>query len=40
MAFYRRHGWTQATHPSPEGKGIVVLLGPRHPARSLATLPL
>ncbi|GGT78571.1 MULTISPECIES: GNAT family N-acetyltransferase [Streptomyces] len=40
MAFYRRHGWTQATHPSPDGKGIVVFLGPRHPARSLAPLPL
>ncbi|MFF9718688.1 GNAT family N-acetyltransferase [Streptomyces sp. NPDC014603] len=40
MAFYRRRGWTQATHPSPGGKGIVVFLGPRHPARSLAPLPL
>ncbi|WBB58146.1 GNAT family N-acetyltransferase [Streptomyces sp. WMMC500] len=40
MAFYRRHGWTQATHPSTEGKGIVVFLGPRHPARSSAALPL
>ncbi|MFF8633635.1 GNAT family N-acetyltransferase [Streptomyces pilosus] len=40
MAFYRRNAWTQATHPSPDGKGIVVFLGPRHPARSLAPLPL
>lgn len=40
MAFYRRLGWTQATHPSTEGKGIVVFLGPHHPARSLAALPL
>ncbi|MET8115446.1 GNAT family N-acetyltransferase [Streptomyces prasinus] len=40
MAFYRRQGWTQVTHPSPGGKGIVVFLGPRHPARSLAPLPL
>ncbi|KEG38481.1 hypothetical protein DJ64_21120 [Streptomyces griseorubens] len=39
-AFHRRHGWTRATHPSPGGKGIVVLLGPHHPARSLAPLPL
>ncbi|MFH8562098.1 GNAT family N-acetyltransferase [Streptomyces sp. NPDC017988] len=40
MAFYRRQGWAQATHPSPDGKGIVVFLGPRHPARGLAPLPL
>ncbi len=40
MAFYRRQGWTQATHPSPDGKGIAVFLSPRHPARSLAVLPL
>jgi len=39
-AFYRRHGWIQATHPSPEGKGIAVFLGPRHPARALAAQPL
>nr|WP_286159798.1 hypothetical protein [Actinospica acidiphila] len=39
-AFHRRRGWTQATHPSPGVKGIVVLLGPHHPARSLAPLPL
>ncbi|MGW2045835.1 GNAT family N-acetyltransferase [Streptomyces sp. NPDC001858] len=39
MTFYRRQGWTQATHPSPDGKGIVVFLGPRHPARSLAPQP-
>lgn len=36
MAFYRRQGWTQATHPSPDGNGIAVFLGPRHPARALA----
>ncbi|MGW1267121.1 GNAT family N-acetyltransferase [Streptomyces sp. NPDC002491] len=40
MSFYRRRGWTQATHPSPDGKGIVVFLGPRHPARALAPQPL
>ncbi|MBM7170044.1 GNAT family N-acetyltransferase [Streptomyces sp. G44] len=40
MAFYERRDWTQATHPSPDGKGIVVFLGPRHPARGLAPLPL
>ncbi|MGW7075010.1 GNAT family N-acetyltransferase [Streptomyces sp. NPDC054866] len=36
MGFYGRQGWTQATHPSPDGKGVVVFLGPRHPARALA----
>ncbi|MGW6271725.1 GNAT family N-acetyltransferase [Streptomyces sp. NPDC055060] len=36
MRFYDRQGWTQATHPSPDGKGLVVFLGPRHPARTLA----
>ncbi|GHI02840.1 acetyltransferase [Streptomyces cellostaticus] len=40
MAFYRRQGWTQATHPSPDGQGIAVFLGPRHPARALAVQPL
>lgn len=35
MGFYDRQGWTQATYPSPDGKGVVVFLGPRHPARSL-----
>ncbi|MFI9542452.1 GNAT family N-acetyltransferase [Streptomyces sp. NPDC052016] len=40
VAFYRRQGWAQATHTSPEGRDIVVFLGPRHPARSLADLPL
>ncbi|MFI2758395.1 GNAT family N-acetyltransferase [Streptomyces echinatus] len=40
MAFYRRQGWTQATHPSPTGHGIAVFLGPRHPARTLAAQPL
>lgn len=40
MSFYHRQGWTQATHPSPDGKGIVVFLGPRHPARALAAQPL
>ncbi|MEU3345321.1 GNAT family N-acetyltransferase [Streptomyces sp. NPDC006700] len=40
MAFHRRQGWAQATHPSPGGKGIAVFLGPNHPARSLTALPL
>lgn len=40
MSFYRRRGWTQATHPSPDGKGVVVFLGPGHPARALAARPL
>ncbi|MEU3027881.1 GNAT family N-acetyltransferase [Streptomyces incarnatus] len=40
MSFYRRQGWTQATHPSPDGRGVAVFLGPRHPARSLAPQPL
>ncbi|MDX3576756.1 GNAT family N-acetyltransferase [Streptomyces sp. FL07-04A] len=40
MSFYRRQGWTQATHPCPDGKGVVVFLGPRHPGRSLAPQPL
>ncbi|MFD7874066.1 GNAT family N-acetyltransferase [Streptomyces sp. NPDC059766] len=40
LAFYRRQGWIQATHPSPGGKGIAVFLGPRHPARVLAPRPL
>ncbi|MGW6009182.1 GNAT family N-acetyltransferase [Streptomyces sp. NPDC055210] len=40
MAFYRHQGWIQATHPSPEGTGIVVFLSPRHPAKALAAQPL
>ncbi|GAA1040165.1 GNAT family N-acetyltransferase [Streptomyces murinus] len=40
MSFYRHQGWTQATHPSPAGRGVVVFLGPRHPARALAPQPL
>ncbi|MFD5799837.1 GNAT family N-acetyltransferase [Streptomyces sp. NPDC127020] len=40
LAFYRRRGWTQVTHPSPDGRGIVVLLGPHHPARFAAPPPL
>ncbi|MET8825525.1 GNAT family N-acetyltransferase [Streptomyces sp. NPDC004610] len=40
MSFYRRRGWTQATHPSPDGKGIVVFLGPDHPSRGLAARDL
>ncbi|MEU7052247.1 GNAT family N-acetyltransferase [Streptomyces eurythermus] len=40
LAFYRRQGWTQATHPSPDGHGIAVFLGPHHPARTLAAQPL
>lgn len=39
LSFYRRQGWTQATHPSPDGTGVAVFLGPRHPARSDAVLP-
>ncbi|MGV2920156.1 GNAT family N-acetyltransferase [Streptomyces alfalfae] len=35
MAFYHRQGWTQAARPSPDGKGVVVFLGPGHPARRL-----
>ncbi|MEU6463098.1 GNAT family N-acetyltransferase [Streptomyces sp. NPDC046976] len=40
MSFYRHQGWTQATHPCPDGRGVVVFLGPRHPARALAPQPL
>jgi len=40
VSFYRRHGWTQATHPSPNGQGIAVFLGPHHPSRAAAALPL
>ncbi|MFF0300502.1 GNAT family N-acetyltransferase [Streptomyces sp. NPDC004562] len=40
MSFYRSQGWTQATHPSPDGDGIAVFLGPHHPARHLAAQPL
>ncbi|MGW3728444.1 GNAT family N-acetyltransferase [Streptomyces sp. F001] len=40
VAFYRGQGWTQATHPSPQGSGIAVFLGPHHPARRSAVLPL
>ncbi|MGW7352628.1 GNAT family N-acetyltransferase [Streptomyces sp. NPDC054784] len=40
LAFYRHQGWTQATHPAPEGSGTVVFLGPHHPARHLTTPPL
>ncbi|MFC8671431.1 GNAT family N-acetyltransferase [Streptomyces griseorubiginosus] len=40
MSFYRGRGWAQATHPSPDGEGIVVFLGPRHPARALTPQPL
>ncbi|MGO4421861.1 GNAT family N-acetyltransferase [Streptomyces sp. MCAF7] len=39
VAFYRSQGWTQATHPSPQGNGIVVFLGPHHPACTAAALP-
>ncbi|PIM69643.1 GNAT family N-acetyltransferase [Streptomyces sp. JV178] len=39
VSFSRHRDWTQATRPSPDGQGIVVFLGPRHPARSLAALP-
>ncbi|WLQ38431.1 GNAT family N-acetyltransferase (plasmid) [Streptomyces castrisilvae] len=34
IGFYRRAGWVQAVHPAGDGTGIVVLLGPRHPART------
>ncbi|MEW2134331.1 GNAT family N-acetyltransferase [Streptomyces sp. NPDC005435] len=40
LSFYRHQGWQQATHPSPDGQGAVVFLGPRHPARHLAVQPL
>lgn len=40
VGFYRKIGWIQATHPSPDGNGIVVFLGPRHPDRDTVPLPL
>ncbi len=40
LAFYRSLGWTQATHPAPEGDGHAVFLGPLHPARTAAPRPL
>ncbi|MEV6122859.1 GNAT family N-acetyltransferase [Streptomyces sp. NPDC052077] len=40
VAFYHRLGWSQATHPAPEGAGHAVFLGPRHPARAAVHLPL
>ncbi|MET9109645.1 GNAT family N-acetyltransferase [Streptomyces zhihengii] len=40
IAFYRRRGWTQATHPAPGGSGIAVFLGPGHPARADVPHPL
>ncbi|MGV9699468.1 N-acetyltransferase family protein [Streptomyces sp. NPDC003470] len=39
-SFYRSQGWTQATHPSPQGGGIAVFLGPQHPARTAAAVGL
>ncbi|MFJ9469093.1 GNAT family N-acetyltransferase [Streptomyces caniferus] len=39
LRFYRRLGWRQATHPAPEGRGVAVFLGPRHPADVSAALP-
>ncbi|MFG2437248.1 GNAT family N-acetyltransferase [Streptomyces sp. NPDC048508] len=39
LSFYRRQGWAQATHPSPDGTGVAVFLGPRHPGRSGVVLP-
>ncbi|MEU1619503.1 GNAT family N-acetyltransferase [Streptomyces sp. NPDC005722] len=36
LRFYRRRGWTQATHPAEGGTGATVLLGPRHPDRAAA----
>ncbi|MFJ2090715.1 GNAT family N-acetyltransferase [Streptomyces sp. NPDC087901] len=40
LSFYRRLGWTQATHPAPGGAGHAAFLGPRHPARTTASLAL
>ncbi|MEU6346798.1 GNAT family N-acetyltransferase [Streptomyces sp. NPDC046977] len=40
LRFYRRRGWTQATHPADDSTGITVLLGPRHPDRAAAARPL
>lgn len=40
LAFYEREGWTQVTHPAPGGAGVAAFLGPRHPARTAAPLPL
>ncbi|MFJ8588987.1 GNAT family N-acetyltransferase [Streptomyces sp. NPDC093595] len=40
MAFYRRAGWAQVTHPAPGGTGHAAFLGPRHPARTAALRPL
>ncbi|MER8029971.1 GNAT family N-acetyltransferase [Streptomyces bauhiniae] len=40
MSFYRHLGWHQATHPCADGDGLVVFLGPRHPARHLTVQPL
>ncbi|NEB94318.1 GNAT family N-acetyltransferase [Streptomyces bauhiniae] len=39
-SFYRHLGWHQATHPTPDGNGLIVFLGPRHPARDLTVQPL
>lgn len=40
LAFYRRLGWRQITHPAPAGSGVAVFLGPHHPADAPAvTLP-
>ncbi|WP_407555254.1 GNAT family N-acetyltransferase [Streptomyces sp. Pv4-95] len=39
VAFYRRLGWRQATHPAPGGQGVAVFLGPHHPAEVPAPLP-
>ncbi|MFG2825632.1 GNAT family N-acetyltransferase [Kitasatospora sp. NPDC048365] len=32
LPFYLRRGWRQVTEPAPGPDGLVVLLGPRHPA--------
>ncbi|MFG3039232.1 GNAT family N-acetyltransferase [Streptomyces sp. NPDC048330] len=40
VAFYRREGWSQITHPAPGGAGLAAFLGPRHPARTAAPDPL
>ncbi|THA70011.1 GNAT family N-acetyltransferase [Streptomyces sp. A0958] len=40
IGFYRHLGWVQAARPAADGTGIVVFLGPRHPARTAVTGPL
>ncbi|WP_405651444.1 GNAT family N-acetyltransferase [Streptomyces sp. RK9] len=40
VRFYERLGWRQVTHPAPDGYGTAVFLGPHHPARTTADMPL